>query len=186
MADTARDCPHSGAALLTVVAATATMSVLLAMLLAETFVAYEAGAYDADGAQARALCGATLLEIERLIGDDARLVPTAAAVELLNGNGAGAAGVLTSASPPALDAALRHFQIPPLTSTPSTTILGRGVAVRISLVVGPGGAARQLEPIAGVAGLLVDAQARAWFRRGAADCLGRYAVWPGELVHRLE
>jgi len=161
-----------GSALLLVIGATAALGALATLLLSLSLLAYEGAALRVDGAQARHLALAGLLEARAELE----------AGRILVGSGSVVWQGTVPLAPPGLDP-LPAAGKPPLLGAPGG---GCGYRVSFARVLGPGGDP-QSTILGGIpeAAMLVDARAEGWCGRGAAEIAARFAVVPGRIAVRL-
>ena len=162
----------SGSALLLVIGATAVLGTLATLLLSLSLLAYEGAALRVDGAQARLLSRAGLLEIEIELEAGRIIVPSSGIVW---------DGTVPPA-PPGIDP-LPAAAKPQLLGAPGS---GCGFRVSLAQVFEPSGKPQSVI-LSGVpeAAMLVDARADGWCGRGFAEISARFAVVPGKIAVRL-
>ena len=162
----------NGSALLLVIGATAALGALATLLLSLSLLAYEAAALRVEGAQARLLAGAGILEARTELEAGRILVPSGGVV--WHGT--------VPVAPPGVDS-LPAAARPQLLGAPGS---GCGFQVSLTRVLGPSGELRSVT-LDGVleSAMLVDARAEGWCGRGAAEIGARFAVVPGRIAVRL-
>ncbi len=162
----------SGSALLLVIGATAVLGTLAALLLSLSLLAYDGAALRVDGAQARLLSRAGLLQIEIELQAGRVIVPSS--------------GIVWKGTLPPAPSGLQPLPTAPNPRLVGTPGSGCGYHVSLTWVLGPGGRPQSviLNGVSGAA-ILVDARASGWCGRGVSQSEARFAVVPGKIAVRL-